>query len=93
MKNISEINVLSFDDVKRDLQKVRNILKSYSRNISTLASNSTILADINSEFQNISKNTYYNYIIALKRLLYHRRCYGGSPNIRSKNSIRLTPKK
>ena len=56
VKNICEINVSSFDDVKRDPQKVRNILKSYSRNISTLASNSTILADINAEFQNISKN-------------------------------------
>lgn len=93
VKNICEINVSSFDDVKRDPQKVRNILKSYSRNISTLASNSTILVDINSEFQNISKNTYYNYINALKRLFVIEDVPAWSPNIRSKSSIRSTPKK
>lgn len=93
VKNICEINVSSFDDVKRDPQKVRNLLKSYSRNISTLASNSTILADINSEFQNISKNTYYNYINALKRLFVIEDVPAWSPNIRSKTSIRSTPKK
>lgn len=93
VKNICEINVSSFDDVKRDPQKVRNILKSYSRNISTLASNSTILADINAEFQNISKNTYYNYINALKRLFVVEDVPAWSPNIRSKGSIRSTPKK
>mgnify|MGYP000391295797 FL=1 len=93
VKNICEINVSSFDDVKRDPQKVRNILKSYSRNISTLASNSTILADINAEFQNISKNTYYNYINALKRLFVIEEVPAWSPNIRSKSSIRSTPKK
>lgn len=93
VKNICEINVSSFDDVKRDPQKVRNILRSYSRNISTLASNSTILADINSEFQNISKNTYYKYINALKRLFVIEDVQSWSPNIRSKSSIRSTPKK
>ena len=93
VKNICEINVSSFDDVKRDPQKVRNILKSYSRNISTLASNSTILAGINSEFQNISKNTYYNYINALRRLFVIEDVPAWSPNIRSKSSIRSTPKK
>ena len=83
----------SFDDVKRDPQKVRNILRSYSRNISTLASNSTILADINAEFQNISKNTYYNYINALKRLFVIEDVPAWSPSIRSKSSIRSSPKK
>jgi len=93
VKNICEINLSSFDDVKRDPQKIRNILKSYSRNISTLASNSTILADINAEFQNISKNTYYNYINTLKRLFVVEDVPAWSPNIRSKGSIRSTPKK
>lgn len=93
VKNICEINLSSFDDVKRDPQKIRNILKSYSRNISTLASNSTILADINAKFQNISKNTYYNYINALKRLFVVEDVPAWSPNIRSKSSIRSTPKK
>ena len=93
VKNICEINVSSFDDVKRDPQKVRNILRSYSRNISTLASNSTILADINAEFQNISKNTYYNYINALKRLFVIEDVPAWSPSIRSKSSIRSSPKK
>lgn len=86
VKNICEINVSSFDDVKRDPQKVRKILKSYSRNISTLASNSTILADINSELS-ISKNTHYNYTNALKRLFVIEDVPAWSPNIRSKSQI------
>lgn len=93
VKNICEINVSSFDGVKRDSYKVKSILRSYSRNISTLTSNSTILADINSEFQNISKNTYYNYINALKRLFVIEDVPAWSPNIRSKSSIRKTNKK
>lgn len=93
VKNICEINTSSFDDVKRDPQKVRNILRSYSRNISTLASNSTILADINADSQDISKSTYYRYINALKRLFVIENVSPWSPNIRSKNSIRSVPKK
>ncbi len=44
-----------FDDVKRDPQKSKKHFKVIFKKYFPLASNSTILADINAEFQNISK--------------------------------------
>ena len=68
MENICEIDVSAIDDVKRDSKKVKQFIKSYARNISTLASNKTIIKDIRIKFPNFNENTYYAYLNALKRL-------------------------
>ncbi|MCC7552978.1 MAG: DUF4143 domain-containing protein [Methanobacteriaceae archaeon] len=93
LSNICESDVSKVDGIKRDPKRVRIILQSYARNISTLASNKTILKDVKSNFSNISEPTYYSYIDALTRLFVIDNIKGWNPNIRSSTSIRLSEKK
>lgn len=90
---ICESDVSAIDGIKRDSNRIRYILRSYSRNISTLAKDKTILSDISNEYGDISKTTYYDYIDALKRLFVIKNIGGWSPNIRSPNMIRKGTKK
>lgn len=85
---IWEIDASSFDNVKKYPIKVRNILQSYARNISTLAKNTTMLKDINNDFGKIGKTTYYQYINALKGLFVIEDVPPWSPNIRSKRPLK-----
>jgi len=93
LENICEGDASTVDGVKRDPERVRIILQSYARNISTLASNETIMKDIKSNFSNISKTTYYSYIDALNRLFVIDNVFAWSPNIRSATVIRSQIKK
>jgi predicted AAA+ superfamily ATPase len=93
LDNICESDVSNVDGVKRDPQRVRAILQSYARNISSLASGETIIKDIQANFANISKPTYYSYIDALNRLFVIDNVFAWNPNIRSATSIRSSSKK
>ena len=81
------------DGVKRNPQRVKAILKSYARNISTLASKRTLMKDIKTEYGDISPPTYDSYINALERLYVIQNIPAWSPNIRSVNTIRKSHKK
>lgn len=91
--NICESDASTVDGVKRDPQRVRNIMQSYARNISTPASDKTIMKDIQANFANISKPTYYSYIDALTRLFVINNIPAWNPNIRSATAIRSISKK
>ena len=93
LNNICESDASTVNGVKRDPKRVKKILESYSRNISTIASNKTILKDVKSNFPNIVESTYYSYIDALSRLFVINNIDGWNPNIRSATVIRLTAKK
>lgn len=81
------------DDVKRSSQRVKAILKSYARNISTLATKKTLMKDIKTEYADISLPTFHSYIDALERLYVIQNIPAWSPNIRSANTIRKSYKK
>ena len=91
--NICESDVSTVDGVKRNPQRVRTILQSYARNISTLATNETIIKDVKANFDNISNATYYSYIDALNRLFVINNIPAWNPNIRSATVIRSSSKK
>lgn len=55
---ICNSDVSKIDGVRRNPQKVKAILKSYSRNISTLATKKTLMKDIKTEYGDISAPTY-----------------------------------
>ena len=91
--SICENDASLIDGVKRDPNRVKTILASYARNISESTKDSTIISDINANFEDISKTTYYQYIDVLKRLYVIDNVKAWSPNIRSKTSIRTSSKK
>ena len=80
-------DMFSIDNVKRNPQIMKAVLKSYARNISTLSKKTSILKDTNSFF-NISEVTLDDYISVLEKLFIVDDLYGWTPNIRSKTAIR-----
>lgn len=80
-------DMFSVDNVKRNPQIMKAILKSYARNISTLAKKSSIFDDVNSVVT-ISDKTLDDYISVLEQLYIVEDLYGWNPSIRSKSAIR-----
>ena len=91
--NICESDASTVDGVKRDPQRVKTIMQSYARNISTLATDEAILKDVRANFANMNKTTYYSYIDALTRLFVINNVPAWNPNIRSATAIRSSSKK
>lgn len=75
------------DDVKRNPQTMKAIIKSYARNISTLAKNVSILEDVKAT-NDISNVTLDDYIEVLEKLYIVEDIYGWCPEIRSKSAMR-----
>lgn len=82
------------DDVVRDEKLARMILRSYARNISTLAKKTTLLRDVSaSEEIECSMNTFDSYVKALEKLFVIQDIDAWCPAVRSKDAIRNTPKR
>ena len=69
---VSNEDMANIDDKNRDPNKVRFILQSYARNISTNVKNTKIMDNINKHYGQISEPTFYSYINALKKIICHR---------------------
>lgn len=80
------------DDVRRDPNRMKSILRSYARNLSTLANKKTILEDIQANDINISERNLYHYSNVLKRLFVIEHIPAWCPSIRSKTAIRSSEK-
>lgn len=79
------------DDVDRDEELTMRIMRSYARNQASQATAGTILADIkNYGDEQMSENTIYNYIKALKEIFVIEDSIAWNPNLRSKTAIRTS---
>ena len=79
------------DDVERDPELTKRLMRSYSRNQGSQASAGTILADIRAnESDELSENTIYSYIKALKKIFVIEDSLAWNPNLRSKTAIRTS---
>lgn len=92
VNNICESDISSIDNVERSPSKTRLLLRSYARNISTLATNSSLINDINAN-EKMSESSFYEYLDVLKRLYVIEDVEAWCPNIRSKTSIRSSNKR
>ena len=90
---ICEVDTATIDGVKRNPDKVKALLKSYSRNISSFTKNTTIIADIQEHHGSMAEATYYDYINVLKQLFVIDETMAWGPNIRSKTAMRNSSKK
>lgn len=80
------------DGIKRNPNWVKTILKSYARNICTLADTKTIFTDANLNC-GISESSFYEYVDALERLYIIKDIDAWSPALRSKTNVRSGPKR
>ena len=87
-----DVDISKIDDVKRNPVWARTILRSYGRNICTLASTKTILADVTATCEMV-KQTYYDYMSGFKKLMIVEDIEAWCPAIRSKTSIRSSKKR
>lgn len=81
------------DKVKRNPALARLILRSYARNICTLAKKTSMLADVSKEMESTSMPTFDDYVGALERLFVIEDIEAWSPAIRSKTVIRTGKKR
>lgn len=93
LENICQSDISSVDGVTRNPSQTALILKSYARNISTLASKECLLKDISANAENTSINSLYAYLNALERLFVLEDVEAWCPSIRSATTIRAGQKR
>lgn len=77
------------DGIKRDERITRAILRSYARNISTLAKNTSLLSDVTASGEvSLVMSTFEDYVTSLKRLFVIENIEAWCPSIRSKTALR-----
>ena len=92
VRNVAEVDISRIDRVSRDSDLAAALLKSYARNISTLASKATIRKDVLS-FREVSMPTIDSYLGALRKLFVVCDIEAWCPAIRSASDMRATPKR
>lgn len=88
---VCDTDISRVDNVVRDPQRVRLLMRSYARHQGNMATVGTILADMKAnEESSLSDNTVYDYIKALKKIFVIEDMPAWNPNLRSKTAIRTS---
>ncbi|HZJ89240.1 MAG TPA: DUF4143 domain-containing protein [Bacilli bacterium] len=86
-------DITDVDEIKRDPKRAKAILRSYARNISTLAEYTTIMRDLENVGEGVNPKTLSSYINAFEKLFVIENVEAWNPKLRSATMIRQTPKK
>lgn len=86
-------DVSRVDDVEKNPERVRLLLRSLARNVATLASIQTIKSDIEATDVSISDKTIGSYLNALRRIFVVEDLPAWLPSMRSKSAIRTSAKR
>lgn len=93
------VNIICDEDISRVDGRQRNpvlarlILRSYARNLCTLAKKTMMLADVSVEMESTAMSTFDDYVQALERLFVIDDVEAWCPAIRSKSMIRTGKKR
>ncbi|PKO98156.1 MAG: AAA family ATPase [Bacteroidetes bacterium HGW-Bacteroidetes-8] len=93
IKSICEIDISSVDGINRDKTLASLILRTYSRNLSTLATKTTMIKDVRSNIETLAENTFNSYVNAFEKLFVIQDVEAWNPSIRSSTSIRSSSKR
>lgn len=86
------VDISNIDKTKRNPRWAAAILKSYSRNICTLAETKTIMADVRASHE-MGETSFFDYVKALEALYLIDDIEAWCPAIRSKAAIRASRKR
>ncbi|MBD5310649.1 MAG: ATP-binding protein [Bacteroides sp.] len=86
-------DISRIDNVKREPLLAEAILRSYSRNVSTLAKKSSMIKDVVAIMESCSQNTFDDYVTALTKLFIIQDIDAWSPAVRSATSLRKGKKR
>jgi predicted AAA+ superfamily ATPase len=86
-------DVSRVDDVEKNPERVRLLLRSLARNVATTATYETIRNDMEATDHTISDKTISVYLNALRRIFLIEDLPAWAPSLRSKSAIRTSPKR
>lgn len=90
-KAIVNSDISRVDNVKRDSERTRRIMRAYARHQGAQASVATLLADIaTNESESVNGNTIESYLAALRKIFVIEDMPAWNPNLRSKAAIRTS---
>lgn len=79
------------DGISRNPERVKNLMRSYARNMGTQASNDTFRGDmIANDSASLDTDTVLSYVNALKKIFVVEESPAWNPNLRSKTAIRTS---
>jgi len=90
---VINLDVSRVDGVEKSPARVRALMRALARNISTMANQTTIRNDIAGDEDTISEKTIASYLNALRRIFVVEDLPAWSPAMRSKTTIRTSPKR
>ncbi len=90
-ESVVRSDISRVDNVERDAELARRLMRSYARNQGGQVSAGTLLADVKAnEPEALSENTIYAYIKALKKIFVIEDALAWNPNLRSQTAIRTS---
>ena len=88
---VVNVDISKVDNVERNSERTKNLMKSYARNIGSQASNEMIRNDmISNDSFSLDSDTILSYINALKKIFVIEEAPAWNPNLRSKTAIRTS---
>ena len=83
-------DIFSLKDIplKKDEQKARKLMRSYARNVSIAAADTTLLEDCTGGDETFDKDVFAKYLHALRNLYVIEELPAWNPNLRSRTAIR-----
>jgi len=90
---VIRMDINRVDGIEKDPEKVRLLLQSLARNISTMATAKTIMDDIKANHSSITDKTLNSYLNALRRIFVVEDVPAWQPSLRSKTAIRTANKR
>lgn len=84
-------DISKVDNINRNPERAKNLMRSYARNIGSQASNETLKNDmINNDSFSLDTDTVLSYVNALKKIFVVEESPAWNPNLRSKTAIRTS---
>ena len=86
-------DISTVDGVERNEKICREILRTYARNVSTLAKKTKMIQDVVAATENCTEPTFDSYVVALEKLFVLQDIEAWSPAVRSASAIRRGKKR
>lgn len=88
---IIQSDISKVDNINRNPERVKKLMRTYARNLGSQASNETLKNDmITNDSFSLDSDTVLSYINALKKIFVVEEAPAWNPNLRSKTAIRTS---
>ena len=86
---VVESDISRVDNITRDTERARRVMRAYARSVSSEATITSILQDVRTDEQDsFSENTLRSYLSALRKIYVIEDNPAWNPNLRSKTAVR-----